>query len=84
VGIPDEVLGQKVVAMVELEPGHTASQELASDIIKSCLDVLGMYKLPREVVFMDAIPRTPTGKILKKVLRKDYPEYPTKYVPKVK
>ena len=84
VGIPDEVLGQKVVAMVELEPGHTASQELASDIIKSCLDVLGMYKLPREVVFMDSIPRTPTGKILKKVLRKDYPEYPTKYVPKVK
>jgi len=84
VGIPDEVLGQKVVAMVELEPGHTASQELASDIIKSCLDVLGMYKLPREVVFMESIPRTPTGKILKKVLRKDYPEYPTKYVPKVK
>jgi 2-aminobenzoate-CoA ligase len=84
VGIPDEVLGQKVVAMVELEPGNTASQELASDIIKSTMDVLGMYKLPREVVFMDAIPRTPTGKILKKVLRKDYPEYPTKYVPKVK
>ena len=84
VGIPDEVLGQKVVAMVELEPGHTASQDLASDIIKSCLDVLGMYKLPREVVFMDAIPRTPTGKILKKVLRKDYPEMPGKYVPKVK
>ena len=84
VGIPDEVLGQKVVAMVELEPGHTASQELASEVIKSCLDVLGMYKLPREVVFMESIPRTPTGKILKKILRKDYPEYPTKYVPKVK
>ena len=84
VGIPDEVLGQKVVVMVELEPGHAASQELASDIIKSCLDVLGMYKLPREVVFMDSIPRTPTGKILKKVLRKNYTGYPTKYVPKVK
>jgi 2-aminobenzoate-CoA ligase len=84
VGIPDEVLGQKVVAMVELEGGKTPSQELANDIIKSTMDVLGMYKLPREVVFLDAIPRTPTGKILKKVLRKDYPEYPDKYVPKVK
>ena len=84
VGIPDEVLGQKVVAMVELEPGHAASQELASDVIKSCLDVLGMYKLPREVVFLDSIPRTPTGKILKKILRKDYPEYPNKFFPKVK
>lgn len=84
VGIPDEIMGQKVVAMVELEPGHTASQELASDIIKSTLDVLATYKLPREVVFMPAIPRTPTGKIIKKDLRKHYPEYPNKYVPKIK
>jgi 2-aminobenzoate-CoA ligase len=84
VGIPDEVMGQKVVAMVELEPGHTASQELANDIIKSTMDLLAMYKLPREVVFMASIPRTPTGKILKKVLRKDYPEMATKFMPKVK
>lgn len=84
VGIPDEIMGQKVVAMVELEPGHSPSQELASDIIKSCMDVLATYKLPREVVFMDAIPRTPTGKIIKKDLRKKYPEYPNKFVPKVK
>ena len=84
VGIPDEIMGQKVVAMVELEPGHTASQELANEIIKSCLDLLAMYKLPREVVFLPAIPRTPTGKIIKKDLRKNYPEYPTKYSPKVK
>jgi len=84
VGIPDEIMGQKVVAMVELEPGHAASQELASDIIKSTMDVLATYKLPREVVFMPNIPRTPTGKIIKKDLRKNYPEYPSKYVPKVK
>jgi 2-aminobenzoate-CoA ligase len=84
VGIPDEIMGQKVVAMVELEPGHAASQELASDIIKSTMDILATYKLPREVVFMPNIPRTPTGKIIKKDLRKNYPEYPNKYVPKVK
>lgn len=84
VGIPDEVLGQKVVAMVELEPGYTPSQELASDIVKSCMDVLAVYKLPREVVFLENIPRTPTGKIIKKDLRKYYPEYPNKFVPKVK
>lgn len=84
VGVPDEVMGQKVVAMIELEPGQTPSQELASDIIKSTMDVLAVYKLPREVVFLDAIPRTPTGKIIKKDLRKRYPEYPNKFVPKVK
>jgi|UniRef100_A0A7C3WQE9 2-aminobenzoate-CoA ligase len=84
VGIPDEILGQKVVAVVELEPGYTPSQELANDIVKSCMDVLATYKLPREVVFLEAIPRTPTGKIIKKDLRKYYPEYPVKFVPKIK
>jgi 2-aminobenzoate-CoA ligase len=79
VGIPDEILGQKVVAMVELEPGHSPSQDLAKDIISSCLDVLAKYKLPREVVFLPAIPRTPTGKIIKKDLRKNYPEYTNKF-----
>jgi len=84
VGIPDEIMGQKVVAMVELEPGHAPSQELANDIIKSTMDVLATYKLPRELVFLDSIPRTATGKIIKKDLRKYYPEYPNKFVPKVK
>ena len=84
VGVPDEVMGQKVVAMVELEGGQTPSQDLASDIVKSTMDVLAVYKLPREVVFLDSIPRTPTGKIIKKDLRKYYPEYPNKFVPKVK
>ncbi len=84
VGIPDEIMGQKVVAMVELEPGYTPSQEMASEIIKSTLDLLAMYKLPREVVFLDSIPRTPTGKIIKKDLRKNYPEMPNKFTPKVK
>ena len=84
VGIPDEIMGQKVVAMIELEPGHAPSQELANDIIKSTMDVLATYKLPRELVFLDSIPRTATGKIIKKDLRKHYPEYPNKFVPKVK
>jgi 2-aminobenzoate-CoA ligase len=79
VGIPDEILGQKVVAMVELEPGHAASQDLAKDVVNSCLDVLAKYKLPREVVFLPSIPRTPTGKIIKKDLRRLYPEYPNKF-----
>jgi 2-aminobenzoate-CoA ligase len=82
VGIPDEILGQKVVAMVELEPGHSASQDLANDIIKSTLDLLAKYKLPREVVFT-TIPRTPTGKIIKKDLRRLYPTYTDKFAPKI-
>ncbi len=79
VGIPDEILGQKVVAMVELEPGNTPSMELAKDIINSTTDLLAKYKLPREVVFLDAIPRTPTGKMIKKEMRKNYGEYKNKF-----
>jgi acyl-coenzyme A synthetase/AMP-(fatty) acid ligase len=70
--------------MVELESGYSPSQDLASDIIKSTMDLLATYKLPREVVFLPSIPRTPTGKIIKKDLRKHYPEYTVKFVPKVK
>jgi 2-aminobenzoate-CoA ligase len=79
VGIPDEILGQKVVAMVELEPGQAPSMEMAKDVVTSCMDVLAKYKLPREVVFLEAIPRTPTGKVIKKELRRLYPEYTEKY-----
>ncbi len=79
VGIPDEILGQKVVAYVELEPGHTPSLELGKEIINSTSDLLAKYKLPREVVFMDAIPRTPTGKMIKKEMRKSYPDYKNKF-----
>jgi 2-aminobenzoate-CoA ligase len=79
VGIPDEILGQKVVAYVELEPGHTPSQELAKEIINSTTDLLAKYKLPREVVFLDSIPRTPTGKMIKKVMRNSYDTYKNKF-----
>ncbi len=75
VGIPDEILGQKIVAMVELETGNTPSQELAKEIINSTTDLLAKYKLPREVVFLESIPRTPTGKMIKEEMRKHYQDY---------
>ncbi|MFP3868194.1 MAG: acyl-CoA synthetase [Desulfobacteraceae bacterium] len=79
VGIPDEVIGQRTTAMVELEAGHKPSEELAREIVNSCIDVLAKYKLPREVVFLEAIPRTPTGKMIKKDMRRLYDEYPNKF-----
>ncbi|MBW1918408.1 MAG: acyl-CoA synthetase [Deltaproteobacteria bacterium] len=79
VGIPDEIIGQRTTAMVELEPGYKPSEELAKEIVNSCIDVLAKYKLPREVVFLEAIPRTPTGKMIKKDMRRLYDEYPNKF-----
>lgn len=67
IGIPDERLGEISAAIIELKDGVSSSEE---EIIEFCSD-LPRYKRPRRVIF-DEIPRNPTGKIEKPVLRKKY------------
>ena len=52
-----------------LRAGAAAS---ADDIVGFCRGKLGGYKLPRSVDFLDALPRNPSGKVLKRVLREPY------------
>ncbi len=66
IGVPDEVRGQIAKAFVVLKPGHTATSD---ELIEYCRDKIATYKLPREVVFVNELPRTPTGKLLRRVLR---------------
>jgi acyl-coenzyme A synthetase/AMP-(fatty) acid ligase len=66
VGVPDEKFGQRLRAFVVLRSGHTATEEQLKDFIR---ENLARYKAPREVVFLDALPRNPTGKVLKRELR---------------
>jgi acyl-CoA synthetase (AMP-forming)/AMP-acid ligase II len=68
-GIPDPKWGETVKAVVELSPGQEASAE---DLIAWCKERLAGYKCPRSVDIMDVLPRNPTGKLLKKDLRKPY------------
>ena len=68
-GIPDEKWGESVKAVVELAPGQEASAE---ELIAWCKERLAGYKCPRSVDIMDVLPRNPTGKLLKKDLRKPY------------
>lgn len=69
VGIPHETWGEVGVAFVVRAPGTSAgSDELASHLLRS----LAKYKLPREFVFVAALPRTPYGKVVKDELRKGY------------
>ncbi|HEY2769936.1 MAG TPA: acyl-CoA synthetase [Solirubrobacteraceae bacterium] len=64
-GVDDEKFGQRLKAFVVLHGG----QELSEDEVKSYVkDNLANYKVPREVVFLDELPRNPTGKVLKKDL----------------
>jgi len=66
IGKPDERLGEEVVAVVALRPGHDASAE---DIITYTRERLAAYKYPREIRFMAELPKGPSGKILKSALR---------------
>jgi acyl-coenzyme A synthetase/AMP-(fatty) acid ligase len=73
IGVPDEVRGQIAKAYVVLLPGKTISSD---ELIEYCRDKIATYKLPREVVFVNELPRTPTGKLLRRVLRQKEPQSP--------
>ena len=65
IGIPDDELGEKVAAFVIAAPGHQPGPELAQRIIEHLRTRLARYKVPRQVEFVDELPRTPTGKLAK-------------------
>jgi long-chain acyl-CoA synthetase len=67
VGKPDERLGEEVVAFVVRAPGYEDLTE--ADVIAYCKERMAAYKYPREVQFLPELPKGPTGKILKNVLR---------------
>ena len=69
IGIPDEKWGETGLAVVVAAPGETVTED---EVIAYCRDKLAGYKRPRKVQFIEALPRTLTGKILKKDLRALY------------
>ncbi len=75
VGMPDPVMGQKTKAFVALKPGQQASESLKQELIEFCKGKIAVYKLPRDVEFIDQMPRAPgpggpgTGKLLRRILR---------------
>lgn len=69
IGVPDERWGETVKAIVVLRAGAAAS---ADELIAFCRGKLAGFERPRAVDFVDALPRTPTGKVLKRVLRELY------------
>jgi acyl-CoA synthetase (AMP-forming)/AMP-acid ligase II len=66
VGRPDDRWGEVPVAFVVLRPGESAD---ADDLIAHCAGQLAKFKVPKDVSFLDALPRNPSGKVLKRDLR---------------
>jgi 2-aminobenzoate-CoA ligase len=75
VGVPDPVMGQKTKAFVQLKSGQQGSDALKQELVEFCKGKVAVYKLPREVEFIDKMPRAPgpggpgTGKLLRRLLR---------------
>jgi len=73
IGLPDEKWGESVVAVVVAAPGVRLTAE---QVIAFTDGKLARYKMPRRVEFLDALPRNPQGKLLKRVLRERYRQAP--------
>jgi long-chain acyl-CoA synthetase len=71
-GIPNEDFGEEVKAVVELREGREATGALASELEAFCRDHLAGYKTPRCIDFTEELPRTETGKLVKRRLRDPY------------
>ena len=65
IGVDDEQFGQRLKAFVVLRDGKDLSEDEVKAYVK---DNLANYKTPREVAFIEELPRNPTGKVLKREL----------------
>ena len=66
VGVPDDRRGETVKAFVSVQPGTTVTPD---ELIAHCKERMAAYKYPRQVVLIDELPKTVTGKILRRELR---------------
>jgi len=71
-GVPDHDMGEQVKAVVEPAPGVIPSDELAADLVGFTREILAHYKCPKSIDFLDELPRLPTGKLYKRLLRDRY------------
>jgi acyl-CoA synthetase (AMP-forming)/AMP-acid ligase II len=69
IGIPDERLGETVMAIIVPAAG---AQPTPDELTRHCRDWLGGFKVPRKFAFVETLPRSALGKVLKTTLRQDF------------
>ena len=71
-GVPDAEMGEAVKAVIEVAPGQEPSDALAAELMDYARSKLAHYMAPRSVDFIEEMPRLPTGKLYKRLLRDAY------------
>jgi acetyl-CoA synthetase len=69
VGRPDDLKGQAIAAFVTLGPGHEPSDQLKTDLRAHVAKEIGAFAKPDDLRFTDALPKTRSGKIMRRLLR---------------
>ncbi len=72
IGVPNDEWGEEVKALVELNEGLAPSDGIVAELGEFCRENLAGYKVPRSIEFREQLPRTDTGKLLKRELREPY------------
>ena len=71
-GVPNEDFGEEVKAVVQAMPGVETGDALRNEILEYCREELAGFKIPRSLDFEAELPRLPTGKLYKRLLRDRY------------
>jgi fatty-acyl-CoA synthase len=72
IGVPDREMGEQVKAVVQLRSAVTSSNDLAAELVSYVRERIAHYKAPKSVDFVEEIPRSATGKLVKRVLTERY------------
>ena len=69
IGLPDDTAGQIVKAFVALKPGHTPSDDLRLELLGHARQRLGPAVAPKDIAFRQNLPKTRSGKIMRRLLK---------------
>jgi long-chain acyl-CoA synthetase len=72
IGVPNEEMGEEVKAVVQLAAGTAADAATAEELMAYAREHIAHYKCPRSIDFRDELPRLPTGKLYKRLLKDEY------------
>ncbi|MEQ9586501.1 MAG: acyl-CoA synthetase [Parvibaculaceae bacterium] len=72
IGVPSEEMGEEVKAVVQLVKGVAANAEVEAELLSYARDHIAHFKCPKSVDFVEELPRLPTGKLYKRILKERY------------